>query len=114
MVIFGFTDKNIPPKFFGCDFRQVEKIILSFIIILYFLPIGEIFVYIDILHLNDFIRSVSDHFPDNFAIFFIPWIGSSIRLLKRNLIKKIANGVGKDSSEMVINLINIIIIIHGA
>ena len=49
----------------------------------------------------------------HFSIFVIPWIGSSIRLIKRNLIRKLANGVGKDNSEMVINLTNIIII-HGA
>ena len=107
-------DKNIRQKNFGRDFRKVKKIILSFINIRFFLPLNDIFVYIDIMKLNDFIRSVSDRFPGNFAIFFIPWIGSSIRLLKQNLIRKLANGVGKDSSEMVINLINVIIIIHGA
>ena len=80
----------------------------------YILPLDEIFVYIDIPELTDFIRSVSNRFPDNFAIFVIPWIGSSIRLLKRNLIRKLVDGVGNDSSEMVINLINVIIIIHGA
>ena len=62
------------------------------------------------MQLDDFIRSIFDRFPSNFAIFVIPWIRSSIKLLKRNLIRKLVNGVGKDSSEMVINLINVIII----
>ena len=72
------------------------------------------FVYTYIPELNDFIRSISDRFPDNFAILFIPRIESSIILLIRSLIREFSNGIGKGSSKMVINLINVAIISEGA
>ena len=107
MIIFSFMNKHNSPKKIRHNFRKAKKIFLSLINLWHLLPLDGSFVYTYILKLNDFIRGVSNHFPGNLIVFVIPRIGYSIILLKQSLIREIANGIGKGSSKMVINLINV-------
>lgn len=65
--------------------------LLSIIDILLILPLDDSFLHTYILEPNYFIKSVSNSFPDNFTIFFIPRVGCSIIFLVRSIIRELSN-----------------------
>ena len=90
-------NKNIPPKVSRLNFRKVK------------LPFHRNSVHFFFQALR-FFRSISNCYARNFTIVIIKMVGIFIVLFIRDLARKLVNGIGKDCSQIVVDVLNVMTI----